>query len=172
VNWFMAVIFLIFNGNAENSIGFFRKFIGNDKTHVACVWPGVSSGTDFVAVANTQIVRLVDEILETELPRFVASLTTQGVTASNFCIIWLNQCFVNVLDWPEICNYVTLAVVGGVKYQAFFCCCVCHQICDVICTMTHDRQGTDIHSFLAGPIAFRLHRSARFLSYLSDKYDS
>ena len=37
------------------------------------------------------------------------------------CFQWLNQSFLNILDWPEICHFVTLVILFGADFVVYFC---------------------------------------------------
>jgi len=43
-----------------------------------------------------------------------------GVPPSQVCLLWLQQCFLNYLDFPEIVLYISCALVMGVDYQVYF----------------------------------------------------
>ena len=36
------------------------------------------------------------------------------------CQRWLRECFLNVLDLPEIINYIALTILFGIDYQVYF----------------------------------------------------
>ena len=43
-----------------------------------------------------------------------------GVPPSQICLLWLQQCFLNYLDFPEIVLYISCVFVMGVDYQVYF----------------------------------------------------
>lgn len=66
----------------------------------------------------------IELILQTELPLVHSAFRISGYCPSQVCQDWINQCFWNYLDWPEICLYIVLNVVMGVDYQVYYCIAV------------------------------------------------
>eukprot|EP01116_Phalansterium_solitarium_P002645 TRINITY_DN12794_c0_g1_i1.p1 TRINITY_DN12794_c0_g1~~TRINITY_DN12794_c0_g1_i1.p1 ORF type:complete len:142 (-),score=20.59 TRINITY_DN12794_c0_g1_i1:120-545(-) len=86
--------------------------------------PGSSVGTSRLRM----LAHVVELIVELELPLVHNSFLLSGLPCSQVAMLWLTQYFLNFLDWPEISNFVALAVVLGADFQVYFCVAILHHL--------------------------------------------
>ncbi|XP_012936761.1 protein broad-minded [Aplysia californica] len=126
-DWFVATIFLIFNGNGERTWNFLHKFsalgcsgyMWMARLHASTIPSGLlSSGISPMFSSTAHNIEL---LLQTELPLIASAFKMSGYTPSQICMHWLTQCFWNYLDWLDIVHYIVICVVLGVDYQVYLC---------------------------------------------------
>ena len=62
----------------------------------------------------------VEWLVAEEVPAVAAVLDQQQVPASLLTSGWLQQCWINTLDWTEIVNYLLVSLIMGQDYVAYF----------------------------------------------------
>ena len=63
----------------------------------------------------------VEVVLESELPGLHSALRLASVPVSVVLDPWLRQCFLNILDLPEVAQYVLFSLLYGADYIVYFC---------------------------------------------------
>jgi len=127
-DWFLATIFLMTSGNMDRTYNFLTSFssllssafVWTQRIHCSGLLPEsfVSSGILPVYSVTCHNVEL---ILQLELPHIHSAFRMSGCSPAQICQQWLNQCFWNYLDWPQIYQYATICVVFGADYQVYMC---------------------------------------------------
>ena len=127
-DWFLATVFLMTSGNVDRTYSLLSSFsallssafIWTQRTHCSQLLPQpfVSCGIPPVYSVTCHNVEL---ILQLELPHIHSVFRMSGCSPAQICQQWLNQCFWNYLDWPQIYQYVTICVVFGADYQVYTC---------------------------------------------------
>jgi len=127
-DWFLATVFLMTSGNAERTYSFLSSFssllssafMWTQRTHCSRLLPQsfVASGILPVYSVTCHNIEL---ILQLELPHIYSAFRMSGCSPAQICQQWLNQCFWNYLDWPQIYQYVAICVVLGADYQVYMC---------------------------------------------------
>jgi len=127
-DWFLATVFLMTSGNVERTYNFLSSFssllssafVWTQRTHCSKLLPQsfILSGILPVYSVSCHNIEL---ILQLELPHVHSAFRMSGCSPAQICQQWLNQCFWNYLDWPQICLYVTICVVFGADYQVYMC---------------------------------------------------
>lgn len=131
---FVAVsAFLCAQGGTGNSVESFVDWLAAlaPSLTAAFIWPtvgralsrrgppppsrGAAASSPWTAPAATcdpalVTAHLVGWMLELEAPRVHAALATEGVSVAHVVRGWLDQCFLNYLDWPEIQAYLFLTI--------------------------------------------------------------
>lgn len=130
-DWFLATIFLMTSGNADRTYSFLSSFSSllssafawTQRTHCSALLPRsfVLSGILPIYSVTCHNVEL---ILQLELPHIYSAFRMSGCSPAQICQQWLNQCFWNYLDWPQIYQYVMICVVFGADYQVYMCIAV------------------------------------------------
>jgi len=127
-DWFLATVFLMTSGNVDRTYNFLSRFssllgsafVWTQRTHCSKLLPQsfVLSGILPVYSVSCHNIEL---ILQLELPHVQSAFRMSGCSPAQICQQWLNQCFWNYLDWPQICLYLTICVVFGADYQVYIC---------------------------------------------------
>jgi len=127
-DWFVATVFLMTSGNVDRAYNFLSSFssllssafIWTQRTHCSKLLPQpfVLSGILPVYSVSCHNIEL---ILQLELPHVHSAFRMSGCSPAQICQQWLNQCFWNYLDWPQICLYMAICVVFGADYQVYTC---------------------------------------------------
>jgi len=71
---------------------------------------------------------LVDLLVAMELPGVHVAFEMAGLSLSAVVSRWVKQCFLDVLDWPEIQVYMALSISGGSSTQALFIICLLNHL--------------------------------------------
>jgi len=134
-DWFLATVFLMTSGNVDRTYNFLSSFssllssafIWTQRTHCSKLLPQsfVLSGILPVYSVSCHNIEL---ILQLELPHIHSAFRMSGCSPAQICQQWLNQCFWNYFDWPQICLYVTICVVFGADYQVYICIAILRQL--------------------------------------------
>lgn len=127
-DWFVATIFLIFNGNVDRSWNFLHRFsmLGSSgylwitRLHSSVHLPTalMSSG---IPPLFSSTGHYIEFVLQLELPLVASAFKMSGYTPAQICLHWLKQCFWNYFDWIDICHYVCICIILGVDYQVYLC---------------------------------------------------
>jgi len=67
------------------------------------------------------LLSLVDEIVSAELPLVFAALRLAGASAALVSARWLNQRWINVLPWRQLCEAFALPLLAGAEFQIYLC---------------------------------------------------
>ena len=59
-------------------------------------------------------------VLKEDVPAVSATLHMAKVPASVITDLWLRQCFINILDFQEVTNYILIALILGADYIVYF----------------------------------------------------
>ncbi|XP_064610719.1 protein broad-minded-like isoform X2 [Liolophura sinensis] len=175
-DWFVATVFLIFNGSLERSWKFLQKFstlassgfLWSCRLHASVhVAPELMlSGIPPVFSSTGHNIELV---LHTELPLIASAFKMSGYTPAQICCHWLRQCFWNYLDWVDICHYLCVIMVMGVDYQVYVCVAILRHLQSDI---SRHMQDQDLVIFLKEePIrGFRLGHHLPYMKTLEEKF--
>jgi len=127
-DWFLATVFLMTSGNVDRTFNFLTSFssllssafIWTQRTHYSAVLPQsfVLSGIPPLYSVTCHNLEL---ILQLELPHIHSAFRMSGCSPAQICQQWLNQCFWNYLDWPQIYQYIMICIVFGADYQVYMC---------------------------------------------------
>jgi len=127
-DWFLATIFLMTSGNVDRTYKILSSFsslldsafLWTQRTHCSKLLPCsfVLSG---ILPLYSVTCHDVELILQLELPHIHSAFRMSGCSSAQICQQWLNQCFWNYLDWPQICQYMTVCLVFGIDYQVYTC---------------------------------------------------
>jgi len=127
-DWFLATVFLMTSGNMDRTYKILSSFssllssafLWTQRTHCSKLLPQsfVLSG---ILPLYSVTCHNVELILQLELPHIHSAFRMSGCSSAQICQQWLNQCFWNYLDWPQIYQYMTICVVFGADYQVYIC---------------------------------------------------
>ncbi|KAJ3327645.1 hypothetical protein HDU76_011390 [Blyttiomyces sp. JEL0837] len=125
-DWFSATIFAVFGGSVDRTHNFLNQFSRYLPSMFA--WPMRSVRTAIVMQEMGGIPLIyscscyfVEAILEAELPSVASAFTLSGCTPSQITQRWMRECFWNVLNFPEIANYIASIILLGIDYQIYTC---------------------------------------------------
>ena len=126
VDWFVAVLFLTFRGDVDLCKRFLAEFSFCPTSVV--LWPNRSKSVWSESERISFIGHWIETILSEESPAILSIFRRQGISATKIAVKWLNQCFLNVLDFSQICNYLAASMLYGSDFALFFVICVFQQI--------------------------------------------
>ncbi|KAI9365394.1 broad-minded protein-domain-containing protein [Zopfochytrium polystomum] len=119
-DWFAAVAFTVFGGRVDACCEFLRLL--SCYLPSMLLWPKRSQLTRMdIPIIYSCSSYLVEALLESEAVPVFSAFTLSGCTPSQITQRWLRECFLNVLAFPEIANYLALTLLFGVDYQVYFC---------------------------------------------------
>lgn len=103
------------------------------------------------------------------MPQIHAAFRLSNYPPSEICYHWINQCFLNYLNYEDIVMYITTCVVMGIDYQVYFCLAVLKHLGEDILARCQDN---DLILFLrASPImGFDISQHLPFLKKLELEY--
>ena len=85
----------------------------------------------------------VELILENELPAVFAALRLNKLPIGVILDTWLRQCFLNILDFNEIEQYILFALFYGSDYIVYFCVSLICNIQEIIL----DNDDSEVNLF-------------------------
>jgi len=162
-DWFLATVFLMTSGNVDRTYNFLSSF--SSLLSSAFVWTQRIHCSDrlpqsFVLSGILPLYSVtchnVELILQLELPHVHSVFRMSGCSPAQICQQWLNQCFWNYLDWPEIYQYVTICVVFGADYQVYMCIAILRHLQHQLMQQMQDKnlliflKEEPIHHFKIG----------------------
>ena len=116
-DWFSAAALRIFGGDFNTCKAFLVKFRPSPGS--SFLWPKKLGVGGRLVVAHH-----VETILLAEDPLLFHKLVGSGVSISVVVDHWLSQVFLNVVDFPEVVNYVGLVAANGPDFVVYFCVAV------------------------------------------------
>ncbi len=110
------------------------------------------------------------DILQQELPSVYTAFLQFGCSPSQVMQRWVDQCFLNYLDWHDILHYISLCTLLGEDFQLYVCVAIFNHMEEMI--RLHSKQQ-DLYSFLiTQPIMnFRVATAVRYMLQLKNKYN-
>ncbi|XP_065184676.1 protein broad-minded-like [Sycon ciliatum] len=126
-DWFVASMFIMCAGNCAATWSFLLAFSGragaesvwcqrilpkNQATHISCKF--------------SVIAHCVEFIVQDKYPLLRSAFQLSGCTPAQVSYQWLNQCYWNYLDWPDIELYLATCIVMGADYQVYFAVAILH----------------------------------------------
>ncbi|CAL8316051.1 unnamed protein product [Lota lota] len=177
-DWLAATLFLVMAGDARKTLCWLVEF--SSLLCSAFIWPARMHNSVHLPaeVAASGIppvywctAHYVEMLLKAEVPLVHSAFRMSGFTPSQMCLQWLNQCFWNYLNWPEICHYVSTCVVMGPDYQVYVCVAVLKHMQPDILLHT---QSQDLQVYLKEEpiVGFRFQDHLAFMEELECKYGS
>ncbi|GAB6026458.1 hypothetical protein CHUAL_012653 [Chamberlinius hualienensis] len=162
-DWFIATVFLLMCGNPTKTFVFMKHTasIGIDLWMTSCKSKDLKLWLSFC--------QCVEVIMYKELPLVANTLKWTGLSVGQVCQLWIGQCFWNILNWEEICQYVGLCLLMGQDYQVY--CMVAifrHLQMDIL----EHSQREDLSIFLKETRInrFSFRDYLPFMDYLESKY--
>nr|CDS33160.2 protein broad minded [Hymenolepis microstoma] len=113
-DWFAALIFLIYNGHRSRAFEFLRGF--KETVLANFLW---SSSASSSTPHQYTLCHAFETILACEMPQEYNTFLLSGYSPSLVFRCWLQQCFLNYLDWPEIRDFLLICLLCGVKSLVF-----------------------------------------------------
>ncbi|XP_066998631.2 protein broad-minded [Anabrus simplex] len=117
-DWFTATVFLLCGGNTERCCNFMTQFVTVPAAVV--LWPVLAEANDIKNFMFT-FSHLLESLLAMELPTLHGAMKLAGVPCGLVCFSWLRQCFWNILDWGQICQWLALCVLHPADMCLYFC---------------------------------------------------
>uniref|UniRef100_A0A914V420 BROMI C-terminal Rab TBC-like domain-containing protein n=1 Tax=Plectus sambesii TaxID=2011161 RepID=A0A914V420_9BILA len=119
VDWLAASLFLLFDCQEKITSDMLRKVAW--LPYAESVWPYWAGSSKFSQSLCASVWPMVEKLLlRQELLGVRFACESSSVSLLSLLLLWSNQVYLNVLDWPEVCNYVTLSIIGGPRLQALF----------------------------------------------------
>lgn len=177
-DWLAATVFLIMAGDVDKTLCWLVDF--SSLLCSAFIWPArMHSSVHLPAeVAASGIppvywctAHYVEMLLKAEVPLVHSAFRMSGFTPSQICLQWLNQCFWNYLDWPQVCHYVSTCVLMGPDYQVYVCVAVLKHLQPDILQHT---QSQELQVYLKEEpvVGFRFQDYLEFMGELEGRYRS
>jgi len=175
-DWFAGTLFLMASGNTDRTEKFLSKF--SSLLTAGYVWTKRLHGSADMRrdLVNTGIpptcfvaCHHIEHILQLELPHVYSVFKMSGYSPAQICQHWLRQCFWNYLDWPQICEYISLCITCGPDYSVYMCVAVLHYLQSDL--MRHMQNKNLIVFLKEEPIRyFRVGSSLDYMQRLQSKF--
>ena len=124
-DWFVSSVFLLTGGDLRLSSDLLESL--PDLLLTPLLWHNAAANRHQTFQLLT-VGFATELIIDTELPALAAFLNTNNIPISVVLDIWLRQCFVNVLDFPDVKNFILFGLMFGADYIVYFCVSVLHHI--------------------------------------------
>jgi hypothetical protein len=168
-DWFAATSYILNAGDLSSTLKDLDTF--SQCTDSIYLYPRVSLlNSHGIPLVYSISCHFIESIIETELPLLSSAFSLSGCTPSQITTRWIREMFWNVLDFPDIANYVLFAMACGIDYQVYFCVALFKHIEKDV--MRHAREGDLILYLVEGPLDLggRKFPDVEFMSSLESKY--
>ncbi|KAL5971051.1 Protein broad-minded [Taenia solium] len=108
-DWFVAVVYLLFNGSTIRAVDFLNRLEGTSLAHY--LW--APAAVEMPSSHHYTVCHLFEMVFASELPQLYNTFQLSGYSPSVVLRCWLNQCYVNYLDWSEIEDFLLLCLLCG-----------------------------------------------------------
>lgn len=131
------------------------------------LWPGWDQHNSEPA---TQLVlsQCFGTMLREELPVLHAVLTQSGFHVGHLMTLWHQQCFVEILDMPDVVLYVTMGVLLGPDWLLYFMLAVLQQQGSRL--QQHWLENTTICEALTHRLDFDVQKALPYMEKLQEKW--
>jgi hypothetical protein len=148
-DWFAATIYVINGGDISSTLELLDVF--SQISDSIYLWPR-SSQLNLVGIPLVYSIscHFIESIIEAELPLLSSAFSLSGCTPSQITTRWLREMFWNVLDFPDIANYIVLCLGCGIDYQIYFCVALFKHIEKDV--LRHAREKDLISFLVEGPL--------------------
>ena len=176
-DWFAAALFLMTGGNTVITKNILSSL---PATLVSpFLWRNHGTATQPSLFHLGSLGHCVEMILKEDVPALAATLHMAKVPASAITDLWIRQCFINILDFQEVTNFVLIALIFGVDYIVYFSVSLLCHLQEEILSREEDVNlyqkimTLPVEKFMAGDyLAFmdmlaKKHRS-KLLQYFTD----
>ncbi|VDM17033.1 unnamed protein product [Hydatigera taeniaeformis] len=164
-DWFVALIFLLYNGSVSHAVDFLNRFQGTSLAHY--LWSPVA--TTRPSSQHYTICHIFEMVFSCELPQLYNTFRLSGYSPSLVLRCWLSQYYLNYLDWSEILDFLLLCLLCGPETIAFSAVSVMRHLSTSLTTAL--QAQTHLLLLLEEPIkGFRFVDNLDFLELLVDKY--
>ncbi|GLV35386.1 hypothetical protein CBL_01464 [Carabus blaptoides fortunei] len=139
-DWFVGIVFLICGGNMERT-----KIVLQCMVHLP-VTPYIWSvfGKEMSIKRNWEYASHFEHtlsILIEDLEIFKPALESAGISWNALTRNWIDQCYFNVLEWSELCNFLAMAVLFPPEHVLYY----------LICTAQH-LQARFLNTFISNDL--------------------
>ena len=176
-DWFIGLIFILMRGEAQKTYMLLTAFSTQlpsiytwiNRVHKSKLLPRdiVMTGCNW---ALTNILHNLEYILKTEIPSVFTALHVSGVSIGTVCCVWIQQCFLNYLDFEEICSYILTVLVMGLEYQIYFIVCVLKHLQEDI--LQYTQENNLMYFLLENPIrGFQVRHWIQYMKELEEKWE-
>ncbi len=131
------------------------------------LWPGWGLHKSEPA---TQLVlsQCFGTMLREELPILHAMLTQSGFHVGHVMALWHRQCFVEILDMPDVVVYVTMGVLLGPDWLLYFMLAVLQQQGSRL--QQHGLENGSICEALTHRLDFDVQKALPYMERLQEKW--
>ena len=132
-----------------------------------CLWPGWGQHK---ADPATQLVfsQCLNSMLREELPVLHAVLTQSGLHVGHLMTLWHQQCFVDILNMPDVVLYVTMGVLLGSDWLLYFMLAVMQQQGSRL--QQHWLENSSICQGLTHRLDFDVQKAVPYMETLQEKW--
>ena len=173
-DWFASLVFILMQGDAQLSYTLLTLF--STQMCSGYIWVNRLHKSKLLAenqatigfhCAITNLMQWLELIVKSELPNIHSAFQISGLCLSTVCSIWVRQCFLNFLDFEEICNYFLTVLIMGVKYQMYFIVSILKHLEQDILSST--QENNLMYSLLENPI--RGFTTSTWIEYMRELED-
>ena len=178
MDWFAAVLHLMFGSDAKRCCSFLSQYASTKES--ICIWPArgfmfrsCAINSETLSIELEPLMYIVGNnlelIVEKELPNVSSAFRMSGYSPALVAQHWMRQCFLNILNWPDIVNYILLSVVCGVDFGIYFTVAILKHLSQDI--LFNSQQQTLLVFLKDLPIVgFKTSDYVEFMKSLSAKY--
>ena len=128
------------------------------------LWPGLGQQPATQLVLSQRFGTMLRE----ELPVLHAVLTQSGFYVGHLVTLWHQQCFVEILDMPDVVVYVTMGVLLGPDWLLYFMLAVLQQQGSRL--QQHWLGNSSICQVLMHKLDFDVQKAMPYMERLQEKW--
>ncbi|KAH9277910.1 Protein broad-minded [Echinococcus granulosus] len=165
-DWFVGLIFLLFNGSTSRAVDFLNRFQDTSLAHY--LW--APSPVEMPSSHHYTICHVFEVVFASELPQLYNTFQLSGYSPSMVLRCWLRQYYLNYLDWSEIQDFFLLCLLYGAEIIVFSAVTIMRHLSTRLTTALQAQNH--LLMLLEEPIeGFRFVDNLDFLELLADKYN-
>ncbi|TKR92348.1 hypothetical protein L596_007022 [Steinernema carpocapsae] len=146
-DWLLAILFILsrFDRSTSNELSKLLSLNPN----VTTVWPAFHKPSVYAANVHSRVLPIVENVLSSnEFFVIQNAILAAAVPLAHLLTFYLNQAYLNILDWNGISDYVVLSLLGGSEFQAHHFCSVLYCLKDDLLKMVN---SSDVSAYLLRP---------------------
>ncbi|CAH8623322.1 unnamed protein product [Schistosoma rodhaini] len=138
-DWFVATIFLIYQGNNDHAWNFLCKY--SSFLHSLYLWP--NRCRNLVKYHNLFYIKscqYFEHLLALECPNVFNTFVMAEMSPAQIYLRWTNQCYWNYFDWINIVNYIIVCLLHPIHFQLYLNLCIIQHLNPALLHITNEQS--------------------------------
>eukprot|EP00055_Hartaetosiga_balthica_P001763 m.1823 g.1823 ORF g.1823 m.1823 type:complete len:1406 (+) comp1634_c0_seq1:59-4276(+) len=125
VDWFLSAI--LYSSGVDH-VGEVVNHLHSHKKRICGVWTNLDEGVRMYKDICQQVTHACEE----HVPLAATAIRLAGLTISHICSLWLEQSFINFLNWQQIYLFICGTIIYGDEFAIAMCTSILKERCPLI----------------------------------------